>query len=850
MRLPTVHIDTISFIIGFAAGSVFWWLLGRMRPLARQIRRDMAESNESAQARRTSNVEENHRRNTLRAAQGMHLAAPLFALDEILLAPRLIAPLPIIEPGDPPIIDDIVTQTLPYLPSWPELAAVYSPASIKIEEALLGGRNLVITGQPGLGKTVALAHLASKCAKRDEDLGKLVEKVPFLLHVADLKIPVKEKKYILDPIIDVLAENATLFDAPRLSEFIVYNFQSGRALFLLDGYDELAPEGQRIIVEFLSTLLEVYPKIQIVTTGCPEKLGGLVGLQFAQLALMAWGPPQHNLFLEKWADLWTKFVEVEAWSHDGAQPVDPLLLNSWLDIDDQAMTPFELTLLVWGAYAGDCLGPGILDAINTHLRRLAPKNVPIAALEMLGMQVVLTLEPIFDTRKAREWVRSFEPPEERTEELEAEIEEAGGEKQEGDTRKDKKRKKGKSKKAAPAPGLLPKMASSGLLVSHLNNRMRFSHPVIGAYLAGQALAGYNADDNLTSQPDWSGKLLAIKYLATTRDISDLVNGYLSRSALPLHTHLLVSSRWLRFAPKNAAWRGKIMTQLAKIMQAEGLPLGLRGQAMAAFALSNDPAVGTLFRQLMQTNLYELVQLAALGSGVIKDSKAIPELASIIRTHNLASRRAACLALVSIGTPDALEEVARSLLQGDEDTRRAAAEALASHPAEGHPMLTEGVGMEDVLVRRAAVYGLGRINEPWASELIEKSQVEDDEWIVRTAATDVLEARAQADLRAPKRLPPPSEQPWLIEFASTQGMGISPGSPATDVLLLALKSEHEETRLAALSYLRLTPSEGVLDSIYQAMYSDDLELREACFQVIAELGSGGMKLPDPQKIGLG
>ena len=77
-------IDPFSFFIGFLTASVFWWLMTQARPLWREYRAAAAEKKELAQARKTSSVEENHRRNTLRRAQGMHLAAPLFALDEIL----------------------------------------------------------------------------------------------------------------------------------------------------------------------------------------------------------------------------------------------------------------------------------------------------------------------------------------------------------------------------------------------------------------------------------------------------------------------------------------------------------------------------------------------------------------------------------------------------------------------------------------------------------------------------------------------------------------------------------------------------------------------------------------------
>ena len=209
-----------------------------------------------------------------------------------------------------------------------------------------------------------------------------------------------------------------------------------------------------------------------------------------------------------------------------------------------------------------------------------------------------------------------------------------------------------------------------------------------------------------------------------------------------------------------------------------------------------------------------------------------------------------MALVAIGTNEALEAVAHTLLNGDEDIRRAAGEALANDPHEGYAMLRDGVSLNDILLRRAVVYGLGRINEEWAIEILKKIQIEDDQWIVRNAATEVLDSKLHISTRAPHKLKTPSESPWLIEFAGKQGMGISPGMPATDLLLLALQGDDPDTRLAALPYLKYTPSEGVITKLYAAMYRDDPELREAAYNTLWEIGLSGTKLPHPSQYGFG
>jgi HEAT repeat protein len=287
-----------------------------------------------------------------------------------------------------------------------------------------------------------------------------------------------------------------------------------------------------------------------------------------------------------------------------------------------------------------------------------------------------------------------------------------------------------------------------------------------------------------------------------------------------------------------------------ILQAEGQPVSLRAQAMAAFVLSNDPGAATLFRQLLGARSFDVIPLAALGSGALKDAKAVEALEGILRAPAGAARRAACLALVAIGTEKSMEAVARALLQGDEDLRRAAAEALANDPGEGQAILKEGATLADIMLRRAVVHGLAHVGEPWAVELLQHMQVEDDQWAVRNLASQYLEQTAHPSSRLPHKLKPPSESAWLIEFAGKQGKGIPRGSPATDILLSAFKTGNTEERLAALPYLQRIGDEGILGAFYNAMYGDDLEVREAAFQAVAEIAANGVKLPHPNQFGLG
>ena len=75
----------------------------------------------------------------------------------------------------------------------------------------------------------------------------------------------------------------------------------------------------------------------MITTASTEYLDGLVSLNFIPFALTAWSFDQRAKFLEKWAELWERHVATESWGQI-SEPVDPLLLNGWLNTDASSLT--------------------------------------------------------------------------------------------------------------------------------------------------------------------------------------------------------------------------------------------------------------------------------------------------------------------------------------------------------------------------------------------------------------------------------------------------------------------------------------------------------------------------------
>ncbi|UCH58855.1 MAG: HEAT repeat domain-containing protein, partial [Anaerolineales bacterium] len=172
--------------------------------------------------------------------------------------------------------------------------------------------------------------------------------------------------------------------------------------------------------------------------------------------------------------------------------------------------------------------------------------------------------------------------------------------------------------------------------------------------------------------------------------------------------------------------------------------------------------------------------------------------------------------------------------GEEEMRIVAAESLANHLEEGHPTLKDGATLDDLLVRRAVTYGLRRINQPWAIQLLEQMQIEDPEWAVKNVASEALTEVQRANHRLPRRFPALTETPWLIAFAGERGLGVSPGKPARALLVQALKEGKHEQKLAAIDFLLRHASDEDIVPLLHLLDSNEHEIREASFNAIWHL----------------
>src|SRR5919199_1603938 len=135
-----------------------------------------------------------------------------------------------------------------------ELDASYEELrETRIYEEMGQGRTLLILGEPGAGKTIALLQLAQRLIERSEQNLRLPMPVVF-----NLSSWAKERKKIVDWLIDELREK---YQVPKsLSEPWITNQQ---LILLLDGLDEVKEDYRNDCVRALNEFIAVFPQTEM-----------------------------------------------------------------------------------------------------------------------------------------------------------------------------------------------------------------------------------------------------------------------------------------------------------------------------------------------------------------------------------------------------------------------------------------------------------------------------------------------------------------------------------------------------------------------------------------------------------
>jgi HEAT repeat protein len=858
-----MRFDPISFILGFLTATGLSLILWRVRRRLADIQETAETQIEGTRQFIGRAADKRYVQDLRRYLEHRHMAGTLFSLSDVLLEPRLIAaPGPLFPESDDTLIENIF-DLVPIFHDFPENYAPYNIDSMALDDLGAGERHVAMLGIQGMGKSTALTTLAlmalgsvsfenlasmSEQAIQDEEEGlsddqrkqraqerariqqqalekvhdarekfreqigratdktrlpalRITELLPVLVHLSDLEFDVTAygKDETLDPaepLVRAVQREVSSVTAQVVGSVIYPALESGRALILLDGYDELAPSVRETYFFWLRQLLSTYSQNMIVIAGPVEGYEALTNLGFTPSYLRAWRKEDYDLLAKRWSKAWTTSQNVDL-------PDDTVMRQ--MSVDNQGRTMLDVTLKIWTALAGDVKltgRPGWYEALAS--RQLSRDDFR-AALPEVAVILLEAGQPL-----------DLAALQEPLETALAELSSAG------------------NQKTLKAEEVLATLIKDGLLIGYGNSRYTFAHPYLTCYLASETLvrSGSERATEVALDAAWQD---ALAFAASQINMTPAFYRKLSGALDLLYSSLFELVRWLPDAPLDAPWRGDLFKRLAAALIApEQYPL-VRARAMAAAIASRDRKSALfILRQAIRVPDASIRRLACIGMGALGDPEAIKDLVAMMADSNREVQLAAGLALGAIGNDEALDVMARGLLQGVPELRRAIAETLAAIPGEGHQFLREGIRDADIEVRRASVYGLSRIKEPWALAALYRAMLEDEQWYVRTAAEDAFMAARSPDREGPRTHPEADTLAWLINWAAGRGVGVPTGANARQVLVQMLQEGEPAHQTLAARTLGRLGHVAAIKPLYGALRDRSPEVRGAAYEALADL----------------
>jgi len=798
--LRNFRIDHLSFWLGFVSAGIALWLYKKIKDKGIEV----------ARQHQLTADEIYYSLNVLETAQGQHLTGSFFPLDTIIIPPALLPP-PLEFDPNREVAQNLSTASttssvLPYLPDWPELNAQYPVPTLTPAEALQKGARIVLVGNAGAGKTTTLSSLASQIANHDESTGLLADLMPIFLHILDLNIPDNIQEN--DDAVEILLNACLLQTAGRNTSSLRRHLKSAisdnRAILLLDGMDELNQKEHNHAVAYLSKLFEAHHNLRVLATGSTNHAGGLIQLGFFPMALKPWNALEIETFVDKFALAWYTAPGQQKTEHSS----QAYLLKNWIKNYRMILSPLEWTLLVWGAYAGDLHGLSTMSALEAYINRFSTRSVPRLALESFAKELLIQEQTCMPYGQANRFLAKFNPDEVIAEQ--AREADHSSNQIAGDQHLHQRKQNLQKQKVSSSERAISDLLDGRVFSEHARHTIRFSHPLIAGYLASFAIA--SPETEISTDEYWELNKETLHFLAVQDKTAVWHKRALSQESDLLFTNVLKTARWLRDTSPEVRWRTQTLKYLLGLIHNPSIPFAVRARFVAAFVAANDPSVPLLFTKLLENSTADVRRLAALGAGAIRDANAVPALKKLFTDPDENIRKAAVLALGAVWNPPAVQAVTDALVTEDEALQLTAAEVMAHKPAEGHQILREAIASDSLLVRRAAVFGLAQINEPWSRDMLEKSTIEDSQWVVRNAAAQAVEAMDSLNPYVPAPLPDPSESPWLLAFAAKQGSSIGIDKTPLDLLLQALSNGLPDERISALTYLRTIPQIDAIQGI--------------------------------------
>ncbi|MCB8979182.1 MAG: HEAT repeat domain-containing protein [Ardenticatenaceae bacterium] len=799
-RFQNWHFDTLSFLLGLLLGVALAYGVIRLLPwLRRTYARSAGWVRERVSYLR-SGVLVRYLAETAVYANTHHLLAHETELNTLFVAPRLVAPL-----EDPALLpEDRGATAFTYLwPEWAKGIGLPMPPTMTLSQLLLNGRRVIIAGEPGVGKTTLLAHLAWRCATASSEGGdaQLVNTMPVLVHVAELGLAAGGEMEDAESVLaSALQKRANPLTSPGIKDLLHQKLKAGQVLLLLDGWDELAAPKRPNVGEWLEALLGKYKQTQVFVASGLSGHGLLLELDFTWTTLLPW-----------------RLGEVESFANQATQALSvsqpPRLTYFWQPGQTAAATTLNFALRGLGKGVTEAKRPlPIIDLLRQALLLLSGKQPPDAQTIAFWQQLAYTLlqegKLALGLAEVTAVIAQFAT-------------EADGQ-----------------VNRSVAGKLQKSLKSSVLFVTWGNGSVSCRGLLWRDFLAAGYLVA-QADEAVAAahlhDGEW-GQVLRF-YVAQVNPAPLAKQLLRGQDNTPSRESVFQVASWLPLTAEKGEWRRQTMILLGQMIRsATSFTQVLRQRAMAAMAQSNEPGVAAFVAQLLERSDPLLRQIGASALARLGSDQSIEQLAGLLTDGDEWVRQTAVSGLLlQQHHPLAERPLLAALLSDDEVLSRLVAEGLALNGTRGAEILKEALSDEDVQVRRAAVLGLSLLDAPWVEKQLIQVERHDDEWYVRSAANGALET-LRARRKAVRWEPPnPADQRWLT-MAFRQDGRIVPDGAAAMPFLVQLISESDDTKLraSAANLLSHLPALDAIPALETAVRDTDFRVSEAAFTTLCHL----------------
>lgn len=899
--MQNFRFDPISFLIGFISGTALAFILYRLRNRIASIRRQARQRAESARRYAARTADARYQLDIMRHCQAYHLDGAKTNLSDVLVEPRFVPGMDVFDTTGERKMRDVF-HVVPLIHQYPTCYAPFNVNTLGISDLGAGSRHLALLGGLGSGRSTALAAIAlwamgvvefeqaadlvqqdideqeaqlddkerqARAKEREEiqnraleqieraqeqageALGELLDQreiidlhrlMPILVHLSDVDIlPEDENKAIdpAEPLVQAIRHNVRRVTAMTVPSYVYNRLNNGQALVLIDGLDDLPRHEQTRKLAWLDRFIEAYQDCMIIVTGPATGHYPLMRLGLTPIFLRPWTDLDAQRYVERWAEEWPAHAGI---GRRHAPPPDVKMVRLAVD-NPRGITPLDLNLRIHRLYGVDIAdGEPAIDRWDLYYARVTHQFY----LKAFDKEEALVDEAFYTLATlAAESLSSGPLPLDQI----TDIVTAAMRREEGEGAKTKE------VFVLDVHEFVTTLTTkSGLMTSRLNDRYEFCHPVVMAFLAAVTVIDNESPvtlDQVVNDPAWQYAIPFGVARAPQEMVNKAVIAKLSQKPDLLFSNLFELAHWLPDAPADAPWRGEIFKRLAAALIAPTQFPAVREMAMAALVSTRDMNVLFILRQALRSTDAQVRRLGCIGLGVLGQGEAIKDLRPMLEDDDLEVQLAAGLALGAIGTEKALEVMVDGLLGGEESLRQAVAEALAAIPGEGHHLLHTAITSEDMMVRRAAVFGLARIDTPWALTDLYRALLEDDQWYVRSAAEQAF-AKAQSGVKAVALAHPPIEElDWVVDWVgehtdilqryaeSANGEGEDEDEEPVlvippEVLVQMVQTGDQPYRIASartIGYLGYLPA---VKALYSVLSDHNELVRTASYAALADL----------------